>query len=349
MDKVKVLLGMSGGVDSSVAAYLLKESGFDVHGCTLKLYHPSPEETGADDIKDAAAVAEHLGISHSTADYTESFSSCVMQYFVNTYLKGGTPNPCTFCNKNVKFPCMADYAEKTGCDLVSTGHYARITKSGDRYLLHKGKDPRKDQSYMLYSLSQDILSKTVFPLGELTKEEIRKIAEDIKLPVASKKDSQDICFIKDGDYASFIKSFTGKSVPEGEFRTVDGKVIGKHKGIISYTVGQRKGLGISSEEPYYVVKKEPETNSVILGREVDLYTKTVKVTGVNFIPFDTLSAPVKVTAKLRYSQKESVCTAIPTEEGLLLEFDELQRAVTPGQSAVLYDGDTVVGGGLIYT
>ena len=348
MSKSKILVGMSGGVDSSVAAFLLKEQGYDVYGCTLT-FHAENESVSSKDIEDAKAVADLLGIPHFSADYRQTFKNSVIEYFVQTYLSGETPNPCTFCNKNVKFPCMLEYANQTGCSFIASGHYARISQSGGRYLLHKGLDSSKDQSYMLYSLSQEILSKTVFPLGTLSKQEIREIALGASLPVASKKDSQDICFIKDTDYQTFIKEFTGKSVPEGNFCDKDGNIIGAHKGIISYTVGQRKGLGISSEEPYYVVSKNPEDNTVILGREKDLYTNRVFVKDVNFIPFDSLDSTIRLCAKLRYSQKESVCTATPCENGIVLEFEELQRAVTPGQSAVLYDGDIVIGGGIIAT
>lgn len=346
MSQAKILVGMSGGVDSSVAAFLLKQQGYSVYGCTLTL-HAENESLCSKDIADAKAVADLIGVPHFSADYTETFKNSVIEYFSQTYLDGQTPNPCTFCNKNVKFPCMAEFAQSIGCSLISTGHYARISQSGGRYLLHKGLDSSKDQSYMLYSLSQEILSKTVFPLGNLSKQEIREIALCASLPVASKKDSQDICFIKGTDYQTFIKGFKGQTAPEGNFCDKDGNVIGTHKGIISYTIGQRKGLGISSEQPYYVVSKNAQNNTVILGREKDLYTNRVFVKNVNFIPFDTLDSTMRLYAKLRYSHKESSCSVTPYEDGVVLEFDEPQRAVTPGQSAVLYDGDIVVGGGII--
>lgn len=344
--KQKVLVGMSGGVDSSVAALLLKNQGYDVLGCTIKMYRPD-NQTENSDTDDAKAVCETLGINLSVADYSDRFASCVINYFTDTYLSGKTPNPCVFCNKNMKFPCILEEAEKSGYQYVATGHYARIEKYGDRFLLKKGADSAKDQSYMLYALSQQMLSKILFPLGMLTKEQIRTLAKEIGLTVADKKDSQDICFIKGIDYAEFIKQYTKCDIPQGDFRDISGGILGTHKGIISYTIGQRKGLGISSEEPYYVVNKDISNNSVILGREKDLYTKRVYVTNPNFIAFDKLEYNIRLRAKLRYSQTESECTVIPEENGFVLEFDTPQRAVTPGQSAVLYDGDIVVGGGII--
>ena len=345
MQNNKVLVGMSGGVDSSAAAILLKEQGYDVSGCMLKMH--IPEGGVSKDAADAKAVADSLGIPFCVADYSDRFDNCVIKYFTDTYFEGKTPNPCVFCNKNMKFPCMLDAADKCGCHYIATGHYAKVSCRNGRYILERGADRKKDQSYMLYALGQDILSRVIFPLGSLTKEEIREYARKAGLSVADKKDSQDICFIKGTDYGTFIKDRTGITSPAGEFRDIDGKIIGTHKGIISYTVGQRKGLGISSEEPYYVVDKNVAQNTVVLGREKDLYATRVFAENVNFIPFDSLTQSMKVTAKLRYSQTDSVCTVSPTEKGFVLEFDTPQRAVTPGQSAVLYDGDTVIGGGVI--
>lgn len=343
----RVAIGMSGGVDSSVAAYLLKKDGFEVVGCNLKMYVPQGAEL-SDDTKDAKEVANRIGVEFGVSDCTLDFDGTVIKNFTDTYLEGRTPNPCVFCNRNMKFPAMIEYAHSVGCSHIATGHYARIKEENGRFLLLRGIDRKKDQSYMLYLLTQDILSKTLFPLGGLTKEEIRDIARSIGLSVADKKDSQDICFIQKGaDYSDFIIKKTGIDIPEGDFIDVNGKVIGRHKGIISYTVGQRKGLGISSEEPYYVMAKDIEKNAVILGREQDLYTKRVCVKGVNFIPFDVLESDIRLTAKLRYSQTDSACVVHPVEDGVMLEFDESQRAVTPGQSAVFYDGDVVVGGGYI--
>ena len=343
----KIAVGMSGGVDSSVAAYILKKEGHEVFGCNLKMY-VSKNKTGADDSKDAKGVCDSLGIDFGMCDCSCEFEGAVIRNFTDTYLEGKTPNPCVFCNRNMKFPSMIKYAESIGCTHIATGHYARIKEQDGRFLLLRGVDRKKDQSYMLYLLTQDILSKTLFPLGELTKEEIREIARNIGLSVAEKKDSQDICFIAKGDdYAEFIKERTDRNILTGDFVDTEGIIVGQHKGIISYTIGQRKGLGIASTEPYYVVGKDVENNRVILGREGDLYTKRVFVKNPNFIPFDVLNDSIRLTAKLRYSQNDSVCTVHPSENGILLEFDEEQRAVTPGQSAVLYDGDVVIGGGEI--
>ncbi len=343
----RVAIGMSGGVDSSVAAYLLKKDGFDVVGCNLRMYVPQGDGA-SDDIRDAETVAKRLNIEFGVADCSLDFDGTVIKNFTETYLEGRTPNPCVFCNRNMKFPAMIEFAHSVGCSHIATGHYARIKEDNDRFLLLRGIDRKKDQSYMLYMLNQEILSQTLFPLGSLTKEEIREIARSIGLSVAEKKDSQDICFIQKGaDYSDFIIKKTGMDIPAGGFIDTSGKIIGRHKGIISYTVGQRKGLGISSEEPYYVVSKNVENNTVILGREQDLYTKRVHVRNVNFIPFDTLKSDIRLTAKLRYSHNDSACVVHPVEDGVVLEFDESQRAVTPGQSAVFYDGDVVVGGGEI--
>ena len=343
----KIAVGMSGGVDSSVAAYILKKEGHEVFGCNLKMYVPKNGHL-SEDTKDAGKVCDTLGVGLGICDCTSGFDGTVIKNFTDTYLAGKTPNPCVFCNRNMKFPSMIKYAESIGCTHIATGHYARIKEQDGRFLLLRGVDRKKDQSYMLYLLTQDILSKTLFPLGELTKDEIRDIARNIGLSVAEKKDSQDICFISKGDdYAEFIKERTQCDILPGDFVDMAGNVVGRHKGIISYTVGQRKGLGIASTEPYYVVGKDVEACRVILGREGDLYTKRVFVKNPNFIPFDTLTDSIRVTAKLRYSQNDSVCTAFPVEDGIVLEFDEEQRAVTPGQSAVLYDGDVVIGGGEI--
>ncbi len=346
MEKTKVLVGLSGGVDSAVCAHLLLKEGFAVEGGTLYM-HDNPESGAENETRDAAKVAAFLGIGHHVVDLRGAFCASVMRYFADSYLEGLTPNPCVFCNRNMKFPGMLDYAEKIGCEAIATGHYARVKRDGDRTLLLRSADRKKDQTYMLYALTDAQLSKVMFPLGGLTKEEIREIAASIHLPVAAKQDSQDICFIKDGDYAGFIERFTGKVPAVGNFVATDGKVIAPHKGMIYYTVGQRKGLGIASTEPYYVVEKDAVENTVTLGRAGDLFSTRVHVTNTNFIAMDAPQSDFYAAAKLRYSQTESRCRVIPTEDGMFLEFDEPQRAVTPGQSAVLYDGDVVIGGGVI--
>ena len=352
---MKVALGMSGGVDSSAAAIVLKNKGFEVLGTTLCLFDGSlPKDGGFGDMKIsdeaylAKEVCEKLKIEHRIIDGRKPFFDNVITDFINEYYKGNTPNPCIVCNKNIKFGFMSDAAADLGCDRVATGHYARIERSGDRYLLKKAADPKKDQSYVLYPLNQNILSKTEFPLGEYSKEEIREIAREIGLINADKKDSQDICFVPDGRYADFICRATGETYPKGEYVDQNGGILGKHNGIINYTIGQRKGLGIALGKPQFVLSKDAETNRVVLGDEDGLFYKTVRVKDVNFIAFDDLSASIKAKAKLRYRHTEQEATIHPlSETEVLLEFSQPQRAPSPGQSAVFYDGDIVLGGGII--
>ena len=343
MEHNTVLVGMSGGVDSTTAAFLLKRQGYGVRGVTLRM-HDEAENTAEAEAAEAAAV---LGIPHDVFDLRGDFRNTVMRYFAEAYLAGQTPNPCVYCNRNMKFPGMLAFADRTGCDAVATGHYARVKKQGERTLLLRAADVKKDQTYMLYALPQEILARVLFPLGGLTKPQIREIAAEAGLAAAHKHDSQDICFIADGDYNGFIRRLTGKQTPVGRFIDAEGRVLGTHKGVTAYTVGQRKGLGLSSEEPYYVLGKSAADNTVTLGRAADLFTRRVCVGGASFIPFDRLTSPIRATAKLRYSQHDSPCTVFPDENGFVLEFDEPQRAVTPGQAAVLYDGETVLGGGTI--
>lgn len=352
----KVIVGMSGGVDSTAAALLLKEQGFNVTGITLKLFEKEniPFEKNnsccdKNDISDAEKLCAELGIHHKVLDFGEDFAKNVICDFISAYEKGETPNPCVICNRTVKFAKLFEEADRSGA-MIATGHYANIgfDRASGRYYIMKGKDAKKDQSYMLYSLGQNILSRTVFPLGNFSKDEIRKLLRDAALFVSEKKDSQDICFIPDGDYVGFIKNYTGKDFPEGNFITEDGSVVGKHKGIIGYTVGQRKGLGISSEKPYYVLRKDAKQNAVVLGREEELYSSRFKVRNVNFMPFETLESPIRLKVRTRYKQKEQDALIFPEDENCVtVEFSEPQKAVTPGQSAVFYDGDIVVGGGII--
>lgn len=344
----KVMLGISGGVDSALSAQKLKEKGFDVTAVNCLFYKNEGDDGSA--ARDAHAVAEKLGIDFRVEDLTEPFMNKVVENFVDTYVTGGTPNPCIVCNKNLKFGTMLDKAIEEGFDYIATGHYARIEQDSEtgRYLLKKGLDPQKDQSYVLYCLTQHQLSHTLFPLGEMTKEEVREQALSCGLINASKKDSQDICFIPDGDYAAFIERHLGKSFPEGDFVTADGKVLGTHKGIIRYTVGQRKGLGLALPAPMYVKKKDTVNNRVILTDNESLFTTTLEADNINLITCDRLEAPVRVKARVRYKHQEQWATVTQTgDDRLLIVFDEPQRAIAKGQSVVLYDGDTVVGGGRI--
>ncbi len=344
----KVMLGISGGVDSALSAQKLKEAGYDVTAVNCLFYKNENDDGSA--VRDARAVAEKLGIGFRIEDLTEPFMNKVVENFVDTYVKGGTPNPCIVCNKNLKFGLMLDKALEEGFDFIATGHYARIERddSTGRYLLKKGLDPQKDQSYVLYCLTQHQLAHTLFPLGEMTKEEVREQALSEGLINASKKDSQDICFIPDGDYAAFIERHLGKSFPEGDFVAADGRVLGTHKGIIRYTVGQRKGLGLALPAPMYVKEKDTVNNRVILTDNESLFTTTLEADNINLITCDRLEAPVRVKARVRYKHQEQWATVTQTgDDRLLIVFDEPQRAIAKGQSVVLYDGDTVVGGGRI--
>ena len=345
----KVMIGMSGGVDSAVAALLLKEWGYDVFGVTLRLYVGERACGSADDAEDARRVAEALGMPHEVVTLTDSFRREVMDRFAECYKKGATPNPCIDCNRYIKFGEMLDRAETLDMGHIATGHYARIERDGSgRYLLKKAADAHKDQTYVLYTLTQHQLAHTLLPLGGYRKSEIREIAEAHGFVNAHKRESQDICFVPDGDYASFIERHTGETFPEGDFVDRNGNRLGTHLGIIRYTVGQRKGLGIALGKPAFVCGKNVETNTVTLGDNDDLFSTTLTAHDVNLIACESLDAPVRVTAKVRYGQAEQSATARMTEEGRLrVEFDTPQRAIASGQSVVLYDGDTVVGGGII--
>lgn len=356
MAKDKVYVGMSGGVDSSVAAFLLCKSGYDCKGVTLRLFDGSDTAVfesrncgSDDDIKDALKVCSMLDIPHRVIHLEDEFKCHVMQNFADVYYSGGVPNPCIVCNKAIKFKGVLDAAKSDGYDLIATGHYCtKELDSGGRYILKKAADSTKDQTYMLYALSQQILKCVLFPLGGMTKAQVREIAEENKLTNARKKDSQDICFIKDNDYRSFLSRFTGKKPISGDFILSDGTVLGRHSGLEGYTLGQRKGLGIAYKHPLYVIDKNLELNTVTVGREEQLYSTRVLVENVNFLPFDELTSKMTVTSKLRYSQKESECTVHPIDgKTVLLEFSQPQRAVTPGQSAVFYHGEYCIGGGII--
>lgn len=343
MDK-KVLVGMSGGVDSSAAALILKEQGFEVTGVTLKLCG----EDKPRDIADAKAVCEKLNIEHITADLKSDFHRFVITDFMEQYKKGLTPNPCLVCNKYIKFGRMLDMAIEMGMDKIATGHYAKVEERNGRFLLLRAADSGKDQSYVLYSLTQHQLSHLVLPLGDLTKPEIRQKADSAGLISADRPDSQDICFVPDGDYAAFIERTDGFISEKGDYVNLSGEYLGEHQGVIHYTIGQRKGLGIALGKPQFVIDKSADTNQVILGDEEHLFKREVTVRDVNFIPFDKLESELRVTAKLRYRHKEQPATIKPLSDGgVQIIFDEPQRAPTPGQAAVFYDGDIVLGGGII--
>ncbi len=349
------LIAMSGGVDSSVAAYLTQQAGYECLGATMRLFrnedigrsraHPCCSQA---DIDDAAEVAFRLDIPHIVPDFTEAFRRQVIDKFARVYAEGATPNPCIDCNRYIKFKSMLRRALELEMDYVATGHYARIEKQGDRYLLKKAVDLSKDQSYVLYSLTQQQLKMTKFPLGEYTKPQVREIALEQGFVNAKKHESQDICFVPDGDYFSFIEKHTGKSYAHGDFVDMNGNRLGEHKGIIRYTVGQRKGLGLALPASMYVVEKDLKNNRVILGFNGDLMQKEVSVKDITLSACDGLDGAQRFSAKIRYNQVEQPATVTQTDEShLKIVFDEPQRAVTKGQAAVIYDGDTVIGGGTI--
>ena len=351
------LIAMSGVVDSSVAALLSVEQGFDCVGAMMKLF--SNDEIGAsgdkaccslENAQDARDVAYRLGIPFYVLNYSESFKEFVIDRFIRAYQNGETPNPCIDCNRFLKFECLSRRAKELGKDYIVTGHYARIepTACGDRFLLKKGLDSSKDQSYVLYAMTQEKLRSTLFPLGGLTKKQVREIAIEHGFVNANKKDSQDICFVQDNDYAAFIRQRTGQECPKGRFIDVNGNDLGENRGIIHYTVGQRRGLGISYAEPLYVCSINAGSNSVIVGTQAYLYAKTLIARDINLIPVDRLDKSIRIRARVRYKQPEQAATVWQIgADALRVEFDEPQRAMTKGQAVVLYDGDTVVGGGTI--
>ncbi len=384
----KALIAMSGGVDSSVAAALMQEQGYDCIGAMMKLYQgedienlaavaaegdgsritegagaegteyrPDGEavKTGktccaADDAEDAAQVARKLGMPFYVFRFTEEFRCRVMERFVNSYLRGETPNPCIDCNRYMKFEKLYERALLLGCEKIVTGHYARISRNAEngRWQMRKATDQTKDQSYVLYCLTQEQLSHVCFPLGELTKDRVRELAQEYGFYNAGKQDSQDICFVPDGHYEKFIEKYTGKTAPAGNFVTQDGEIIGRHKGIIHYTVGQRRGLGIAAPSPYYVKEIRPESNEVVLCSNEELFRHTLFAEDVNWVSIPEPAGRIRVEAKIRYRHKPAAAVAEMTENGRLkVTFDEPQRAVTKGQSVVLYDGDLVLGGGKI--
>lgn len=353
----KAIIAMSGGVDSSVAALLTKERGFECIGATMKLFNNDdagvPREQSCcslEDIEDARSVAAELGIPYYVFNFTERFKEDVIDKFIYAYENGLTPNPCIDCNRYLKFDKLFQRAIELDYDYVVTGHYARIeyNESTGRYILKKAVDLSKDQSYVLYSMTQEQLKHTLFPLGEMNKSQVRAVAEQHGFINADKRDSQDICFVQSGSYADFIEQYTGKSYPAGDFINKKGEVLGRHKGIIRYTVGQRKGLGISAPEPLYVAEVNPANNTVTLASDSELYSDELTAGNINLITTDNIEKPMRLTAKIRYRHNEEPAVVTQTDsDTITVKFDAPQRAITKGQAVVLYDGDVVVGGGVI--
>ena len=354
---MKALIAMSGGVDSSVAAQMMASRGYECVGCTMRLYEN--DVVGMDlmdtccsyeNTQDARSVTEKIGIPYHIVHYENLFRQEVIEPFIDEYLHGRTPNPCIECNRKLKFQHLYEKMKELGCDLLVTGHYARVRfdEESGRYQLLKALDPAKDQSYVLYVLTQEQLAHVQFPLGEQDKHKTREIASESGFQNAGKHDSQDICFVPDGDYAGFIERYGGKTCPAGDFVDADGNVLGRHKGIIHYTLGQRRGLGLPAANRLYVTGIDPESNTVTIGSNDDLMKTTLYARKVNLIAMDRIETPLRCSAKIRYRHKAQPCTVTQPEEDLLkVVFDEPQRAITPGQSVVLYDGDVVLGGGVI--
>ena len=356
--KKKVVVGMSGGVDSSVAAWLLKEQGYDVIGVTMQIWQDEKQQQleenggccGLSAVDDARRVAEKLDIPYYVMNFKQEFKCHVMDYFVEEYLRGHTPNPCIACNRYVKWEALLKRSLEIGADYIATGHYARIDRlPNGRYAIRNSVTAAKDQTYALYNLTQEQLAHTLMPVGEFPKEEIRRLAEAAGLPVAHKPDSQEICFIPDNDYASFIERQAGELVPlPGNFVTADGKVLGQHKGITHYTIGQRRGLNLPMGSRVFVTEIRPETNEVVIGANEDIFTKEVLCDRVNYMSVEDLTEPKRVLAKIRYNHRGDYCTLHKQPDGkVLCVFEEKVRAATPGQAVVFYEGEYVLGGGTI--
>ena len=352
---MKALIAMSGGVDSSAAAWLTQQMGFECMGATMRMFDKDilPEGcacSSGDDVEDARAVAEKMGMAFHVIDAKADFAQYVIGDFIHTYESGATPNPCINCNRHLKFDLFLRQAQALGCDKIVTGHYARIDfdETKNRWLLRKAADASKDQSYVLYCLTQEQLSHTLLPLGGMTKDQSRAIAEGQGFINARKRDSQDICFVPDGDYVAFMERYTGKHYSPGDFLDLEGKIVGRHRGSVCYTLGQRKGLGLAMGAPVYVCAKDMDKNTVTVGPNEALFATTLRAADFNWIAMENLTEPMAVTARARYNQKEQPATVYPAENGLVkVVFDQPQRAMTPGQAVVLYLGDLVLGGGTI--
>lgn len=355
--KKKVVIGMSGGVDSSVAAWLLQKEGYEVIGVTMQIWQDEPEAQmeenggccGLSAVEDARRVASQLGIPYYVMNFKKDFQERVIDYFMDEYLHGRTPNPCIACNRYVKWESLLRRSMEIGADYIATGHYARVEQlPNGRYAIKKSATAAKDQTYALYNLTQEQLSRTLMPVGAYTKEQIRGFAGELGLQVAKKPDSQEICFVPDKDYARFIEEHAGVKIPEGNYVWTDGTVVGRHKGITHYTIGQRKGLGIALGRPVVVTEIRPDTNEVVLGETTDVFRQTLRANRLNFMSVPDIQGEARFLAKIRYNHGGAMCTVrMVGEDEVECTFDEPVRAVTPGQAVVFYDGDYVAGGGTI--
>lgn len=357
MNKGKVVVGMSGGVDSSVAAYLLQKEGYDVVGVTMQIWQDEDIDDvqenggccGLSAVDDARRIANALGIPYYVMNFKEDFKEHVIDYFVEEYKNGRTPNPCIACNRYVKWESLLHRSLAIGADYIATGHYAKVIQlPNGRYALEQSKTIKKDQTYALYNLTQDQLSKTLMPVGDYTKDEIRKIAEDISVRMANKPDSQEICFVPDDDYAGFIKDYSGDTFEKGNFVDMNGKVLGRHKGIIHYTIGQRKGLNLNLGRPGFVVDINPETREIVIGTNDDVFSRGCIIDRINLMSIEAVEGTMEFSAKVRYSHQPAKCKIrMLDDDRMEVIFEEKQRAITPGQALVIYDERVVVGGGTI--